>query len=187
MPPSKSAARAWWLAGGVAASMMALVAMYFINPFGTATWDLRARMLGYMVYRTPAISMSPTLAPGDVVLVDAKAFMRAAPGRGDVIVFFPPQDFGSTAWISRVAAVAGERVEMSEGAVLVNGQPQPMPAGASPALGPGPGRDLEPLTVPPGHVFVLSDNRDHSVDSRYFGPVPRENLIGRMSRVMRQP
>ncbi|MCX7033245.1 MAG: signal peptidase I, partial [Arenimonas sp.] len=74
-----------------------------------------------------------------------------------------------------------------KGTVFINDQPQPVPPGTSPTLGPGPGRDLETQVVPAGAVFVMGDNRDHSLDSRYFGTVPRESIVGRMARVVRQP
>ena len=186
MSTSHSRRPLWWLAGGIAASLVAVVAAYFINPLGTASWDVRARLLGYVVYRTSSSAMAPTLVGGDKVLVDAKAFRLAPPGRGDVIVFVAPGQPGNAPWISRVVAVAGDRVALSEGTVFIDGQPQAMPPGASPALGPGPGRDMDALTVPAGDVFVMGDNRDHAMDSRYFGTVPRENLVGRLVQVFRQ-
>jgi signal peptidase I len=182
-----SRAALWWLAGGVATLLVAVVAAYFINPLGTATWDVRARLLGYMVYRISSGAMAPGLLPGDVVLVDAKAYWQSAPGRGDVIAFFPPDRFGNSPFVSRVVGVAGDRVELQQGTVSIDGLPQPIPPGTSPATGPGPGRDMAPLLVPPGHVFVLGDNRDHSLDGRYFGAVPAESVVGRMVKVMRQP
>ncbi|MCX7033420.1 MAG: signal peptidase I, partial [Arenimonas sp.] len=113
---------AWWLAGGVATLLLAVVAAYFINPLGTASWDVRARLLGYMVYRTSSVSMAPTLVPGDVVLLDSKAYLRSAPGRGDVIVFVPPGQPDDTPFISRVVAVAGDRVALTKGTVFINDQ-----------------------------------------------------------------
>ena len=183
-PAGRLRHRVWWLAAAVAAGLMAVVAVYVINPFGTAAWDVRARLLGYMVYRMPSVSMAPTLAPGDVIMVDTKRYSSAAPAHGDVIVFFPPAGYGDSPFIARVVAVGGESVAMREGALFVDGKAQPMPPGALPAIGPGRGRDLSPQPIPAGHVFVLGDNRDHSLDSRYYGPVPGDQLVGRMVGVM---
>lgn len=175
------------LALPVAVLLGAVVAAYFVNPLGTASRDVRARLLGFMVYRTASASMAPTLAPGDVVLLDTRAYWREAPAPGDVVVFFPPANPGRAPWISRVAAVGGARVEVRQGRVFVDGQAQPMPPGVAAAPGPGRGRDTQEWVVPPGEVFVLGDNRDHAMDSRYFGTVPRSSIVGRMAHVARQP
>lgn len=177
------------LAGGIGALLTAVAAIYFINPLGTASWDIRARLLGYMVYRTSSVSMAPTLVPGDLVLLDSKAFRSASPVRGDMIVFLPPRDLGKRPWLSRVVAVGGDSVALRQGVLFIDGQPQPAPQGASPnlcaALDTGPACAKEAMTVAAGEVYVMGDNRDHSMDSRFFGTVPRANIVGRLAEIFR--
>lgn len=150
-------------------------------------------------YHVPTGSMEPTLRPGDRVVVDMHAYgwrvpfttIEVLPGdpprAGDIAVFDSPLD--GERLIKRVAAVGGDRVEVRDGRLWVNGRS--LQAGAWPAverfagtdamldLGRGGGPDLPATTVPPGHVLVLGDHRGNSVDGRMFGWVPASALYGR--------
>jgi signal peptidase I len=125
------------------------------------------------------------------------------PTRGDVIVFHSPAD--GERMVKRVVGLPGETVELIGNRVFIDGTPAAYTLPAPPAGGivhadeqidvggaAHPGqmipalpakRDYGPDVVPPGHYFVLGDNRDNSGDSRYFGFVPRANITGRSSRV----
>jgi signal peptidase I len=121
--------------------------------------------------RVPTASMQPALNPGDHVLV-AKL---AAPGRGDLVVFTAPG--AANLLVKRVAAVGGDQVGIEDGRLVVNGRtvPEPYLRHRIPA-----GIYFGPVTVPAGAIFVLGDNRTDSVDSRTFGPVRRETIVGRV-------
>jgi signal peptidase I len=100
------------------------------------------------------------------------------PGRGDIVVFESPEG-GDDPLIKRVIALPGERVAVADGAVFVNGRPL-----AEPYLRPNAEtacdeREVCDLVVPPGHVFVLGDNRSGSNDSRAFGPVAVDRIVGK--------
>jgi signal peptidase I len=134
-------------------------------------------------YRVEQVSMLPTLRQGQHLLVD-KLTPRFDPySRGDIVVFHAPgTPADSVPYIKRVIGVAGDHVELRDGAVYVNGA-----ALTEPYLsddGPGGGATL-PLDgtrewdVPAGEVFVMGDHRARSVDSRRFGPVPVDQVIGR--------
>lgn len=117
-------------------------------------------------------SMQPTLETGDRVLVEKLGYRFGDPERGDVALL--RGDDGDLL-IKRVAALPGETVAARGGSIYVDGQPlrEPYALRATPAT-----LTVEPTTVPPGHVYVLGDNRGNSTDSRYFGPVPQERLVG---------
>lgn len=134
----------------------------------------------------PSSSMLPTLAQGDRLLVDKLGVRFSQPRRGSIVVFAPPK----RAWryhirhalIKRVVAGPGDHIHFENGLVHVNGIPlvesylAKKPHYEQPdwqALGMPGGR------VPAANIFVMGDNRDNSTDSRVFGPVPLDHLIGR--------
>jgi signal peptidase I len=122
--------------------------------------------------------MFPALDEGDRVLVNKLSYRLHEINRGDLIVFERPADEGPGQvkdLIKRVVGLPGERIEARSGRVLVDQQPLPEPyLGADVRT-----TDFEPLVVPDGHVFVMGDNRGDSRDSRFFGPLPEELVIGR--------
>jgi signal peptidase I len=141
-------------------------------------------------YRIPTGSMEPTLDVGDRVLVNRLVYRFHGPHRGDIIVFHPPGR-GSEAipnattqagvtYIKRVIGLPGETISIARGIVTVckpadqncHALREPYTEGAatSPRYG--------PFTVPNGDYFVMGDNRGDSLDSRYWGPLPRRNIIG---------
>ncbi len=122
----------------------------------------------------PSGSMEPTLMVNDRILV-AKFIYRFEPvRRGDVIVFRyplnPQRDF-----VKRVVGLPGEMVALKEGVVYINGEPV---SEKGYALKPDFG-NYGQVTVPAHEYFVLGDNRNNSEDSRFFGYVPRANIVGR--------
>ena len=145
------------------------------------------------LFVVPTDSMSPTLRPGDTIFVSR----ITAPERGAVTVF---ADEHERLYVKRIAAVAGDRVEIRQGELWLNGEPAPLLLDAHPddaLIGRyytrtgGRGHrvlfrlpyltrpSLAARVVPRGHVFMLGDNRDHSEDSRSYGFVPENALIGR--------
>ena len=126
------------------------------------------------------------------------------PQRGDVVVFRYPED-PSVDYIKRVVAVPGDRVAYRDKILYINGQAMAQtPIGSYVGVGSGISssgaalreEDLDgvrhqilvrpaaggaegEMEVPPGHYFMMGDNRDNSKDSRYFGPVPESNLVGK--------
>jgi signal peptidase I len=118
-------------------------------------------------------SMAPTLRPGAHVLVSKLAYPSGVPHHGDVIAYTTT---GGAIVVKRVAGLPGDRIELSSGRLVRNGRPV-----AEPYVDPrrAEGTFHGPVTVPPGHIFVLGDNRIDSDDSRFRGPVPIEQVMGR--------
>ena len=143
-------------------------------------------------FKIPSGSMRPTLVEGDKIMVNKLLFGPKIPftnyrlpglrepRRGDIVVFVYPVD--KRDFIKRLAAVGGDTMEISNGNILINGEPiEDIPEmskiyyynrGKY-------GREGAPLKVPEDSYFVLGDNSGSSQDSRYWGFVPEENMIGR--------
>lgn len=130
-------------------------------------------------------SMEHTFEPKDYVLVDKLSPRWSTYQRGDVVVFTPPEgwDQEKTPFIKRVIAVAGETVELRDGQVFVNGTQLDEPylfAGDDGIRQPTEAlSESTSWTVEPGYVFVMGDHRQQSQDSRAFGPIKVDSVIGR--------
>lgn len=124
------------------------------------------------VYRVDGRSMLNTLHDRERVLVSKLTYRLRTPQPGEIIVFRSPSQ-PDRDFIKRVVAVAGDRVELRQGRVLVNGQPITEAPDVMPTT-----QTAAEQVVPPHAVWVLGDNRNHSEDSRAFGQVPLENIRG---------
>ncbi|KAG2492036.1 hypothetical protein HYH03_009765 [Edaphochlamys debaryana] len=144
----------------------------------------------------PSLSMFPTFDVGDRLIAEkiTYRFMRQ-PAAGDVIIFHPPREispepsiFGDdNVYIKRVVAVEGDVIEVHDGRTYVNGVQR-----TEPFINEPPKYDMPRLRVPPGdpslmcvmalparRCFVMGDNRNNSYDSHLWGPLPKENIVGR--------
>jgi signal peptidase I len=122
--------------------------------------------------RVDGASMEPTLKSGEFVIVNKLAYMIGKPQVGDVIVFHYPRD-PSQEYIKRVIGLPGDQVSVRAGRVYLNGQPlEEDYIAANPVYEAG-------LTVPPGGLFVLGDNRNNSSDSHNWGTVPLNYVVGK--------
>jgi signal peptidase I len=122
----------------------------------------------------PSESMVPTLLVGDRVFVNKFVYRFSEPQRGDIVVFQSVEG-GDEDLIKRVVGLPGDHVAVYNGELFVNGERQEEPYVY--ATFPD-DSSYGPTTVPQGHVFVMGDNRANSRDSRYFGPLPIENVEG---------
>lgn len=125
-------------------------------------------------FAIPSPSMEPTLVEGDRVLVNRLVYHFRSPERGDIIVFQPPNQNGGDPFIKRVVAVGGDTVAVHDGLLYVNGEAQD-----EPFIKEYPILDETPETpIPAGYVWAMGDNRNNSGDSRVFGPVSEDAILG---------
>jgi len=145
-------------------------------------------------FKIPSGSMLPTLKVGDHILVSKFVYgfrlpypfgrtlvAWSQPAGGDIVVFVFPRD-RSKDFIKRVVAVAGDTVEIRHKRLYVNGDPASDGHAffaEGPREMPGPRDNFGPLTMPPGGIFVMGDNRDRSHDSRYWGFVDVDDVKGK--------
>ncbi len=132
--------------------------------------------------RVESISMEPNLYAGDFVLVNKLIyFINKLPERGDVLVFRYPLNPDTTPYIKRVIGLPGDEVMIEGGKVYVNGEML-----VEPYLDQGTTRGGT-WNVPENQLFVMGDNRANSSDSRAWGFVPMENVIGRAELIYWPP
>lgn len=143
------------------------------------------------LYKAGSSSMSPTITNGELVVADLSAFSRGAPSRWDVVVFHPPSAAtgGSSLtqeWIMRIVALPGETVSFATGSITVNSRPLSLPPSLTKVnyvaldILRWPDGASSPLLVPPGSYFVLGDNSTNANDSRFWGALPRSNILGKV-------
>ena len=135
------------------------------------------RLVSSRPYVIRGASMTPTLRPGDHVLVDASAYGEGEPVRGDIVVFPSPRADGRRD-IKRVVGLPGERVAMAEGLLFVDERhvAEPYLGGLPSSVGLG----ESAWDLGAGEYLVLGDNRAHSTDSRAFGPIGADRIVGRV-------
>jgi len=150
-------------------------------------------------FKIPSGSMEPTLQVGQRVLVDRLAYDFGSPHRGDVVVFHPPTSLDCAAsipasepcprgdgkpageyFVKRIMGMPGDRISIREGHPVIDGheitnEPYITPCGSAPEC-----NLPTTIVVPPGHYFMMGDNRGDSDDSRFWGPIPASWIVGKV-------
>ena len=124
--------------------------------------------------------MEPNFHDGEYLLTDKVTYRFGQPKKGDVVVFKAPPDF-SEEFIKRIVGVPGDQVAVQNGKIMVNGI-QISEAYLPSSFQTYPGRfaaEGQVISVPQDQYFVLGDNREHSLDSRNIGLVPKDKITGR--------
>ncbi len=144
----------------------------------------------FQAFYIPSESMVHTLEVNDRVLVNKLSYRFGDPGRDDIVVFHKPPTAPGTIedFIKRVIALPGETISFEAGAVFIDGErlDEPFTVGttSAPSLAMNEPGCTAPVstdrcTVADGYFFVMGDNRLNSTDSRVFGPIARDDIIGR--------
>lgn len=151
----------------IAFAVFALIRTFVLSPF-----------------TVPTGSMEPTIQVGDTIFAQKLMLNLGHDVEDGQIVVFENPVAGTEhdILVKRVIAQSGQTVDLIDGVVYIDGSPldEPYAQGSSYELvTQAPGVEVSfPYTVPDGYIWVMGDNRENSADSRYFGPVPKENLIG---------
>lgn len=154
--------------------------LFVITPFLIRTFVVQA-------FKIPSGTMKPTLLVGDHLLVDKLPKTKDHIERGDIIVFPFPGD-PSKHFIKRVVGLPGDLIEIRDKVVYINNNmlqedytihtdKNIIPAGV------GPRDNLGPISVPQNSLFVLGDNRDNSLDSRYWGFIDISKVKGKAIKI----
>ena len=136
-------------------------------------------------FAAPTSSMEPTVLLGDHVIVDKSAYAFSEPKRGD-IVFYTATDPSPIIFMKRIVGMPGETIEIRNREVFLNGKKidEPYVQFLRPSTGATFNRDsVAPTLIPADAYFLLGDNRDNSLDSRFTGPVQRRQLLGKAKTI----
>ncbi|MFM7231607.1 MAG: signal peptidase I [bacterium] len=171
----------------------------FRENFESLAWAvvlfLIVRVLLFQAFRIPSESMRDTLLVGDFLFITKLDYgaqvpftRQRLPGlrqprTGDIVVFQYPLE-PRVDYIKRCIATGGQKVEIRDRVVFVDGKPldEPYVRHTDPEVWPaakGPRDNLGPFTVPAGTLFMMGDNREESYDSRFWGFVPMDHVRGR--------
>jgi signal peptidase I len=153
----------------------ALAAMTLVGQGGEFYWKW---LFPWQGFKTPSVSMSPTIKVGDRIFVKMDAFSISAPRRGDVVLTVAPGDEHPRVF-KRVIAVGGDEIRGDDGRhVFVDrkllNEPYLLPETFKTPADP-----IQDQVVPEGMVFLMGDNRENSYDSREYGPVSVRFILGR--------
>jgi signal peptidase I len=163
---------------------------FFLDVIETVVVALSIFLVIYLFFLQPhqvqGQSMEPNFHTGEYLLTDKVSYQTGDPQRGDVVVFHAPEAAGCVEgtgcdFIKRIIGIPGDTVAVKDNSYYVNGMllPEPyLPSGniTRPADFAKEGREI---LLGPEEYFVSGDNRPHSHDSRAFGPITRQDIVGR--------
>ena len=135
-------------------------------------------------FKMSASSMTPTILKNDSTLVNPFAYSKEEPQRWDIIVFKKPDD--GKMWVSRIVGMPTEKIEIRSGSVYINDQLMNFLENKGKAYYTNAGdfgKEGKAIIIPKNMYFTLSDNSSNALDSRYWGFIPRKNIIGKVIAV----
>ena len=128
--------------------------------------------------KVPTGSMENTIMTGDRILALRGSYWFSSPERGDIIIFpYPDDPTGETLYVKRIIGVGGDRIDVYDGQVYVNEQPIEEEYIKEPTQG-----NFGPYFVPEGECFAMGDNRNSSIDARFWKNtyIPEDEILGKV-------
>lgn len=125
-------------------------------------------------------SMEPNFYDNEYLIVDEVTFRLREPERGEIVVFHPPTESEEQYYIKRVIGLPGETVIVADGKVTIENNEYPNGVVLDEAYLDDITTLSDRTTLGPNEYYLMGDNRDHSLDSRSFGAVPKANIVGRV-------
>lgn len=146
-----------------------------------AAFGLAFFITNYIIVKAivPTGSMESTIIPGDKIIGNRIAYLFSEPDRGDIIIFKYPDDEEEN-YVKRIIGLPGEKIQIIQGKVYINDSTEPLEE--SYLKEPANLEDYGPYEVPEGCYFVMGDNRNHSLDARYWVNtyVAKDKIIGKV-------
>ena len=154
---------------------------------GAVLLALVVKVFLLQAFYIPSESMFPTLSEDDRVLVNKMSYRIGDPDRGDIVVFDRPEGANVSdisELIKRIVGLPGEQIVIEGDHVFVDGrqlEEDYLPVGTATTTDESPYKCTrqDPCAVPEGYLWVMGDNRDDSQDSRWFGPIAEDTVVGR--------
>lgn len=140
------------------------------------------------VFKMPATSMSPTIKLEDKIIVDRRAYRKSDPQRGDIVVFLPPHDRKKW-YVKRIVGMPEENLEIKDGAIYVNDEKINSPNIAN-VFYYNQGdyaKEGKKINIPANKYYVLGDNSISSLDSRFWGSVSMDDIMGKVTKIYWPP
>lgn len=150
---------------------------YVLTLLGTAAAILMLNTFVFINARIPSESMQNTVMAGDRIFGNRLAYVKSKPERFDIVIFPAPDD-PSKLYIKRIIGLPGETLLIEDGKVYVDGADEPLDDSFCPEKPEG---DFGPYEIPEGCYFMMGDNRNHSLDARFWEHtfVREEDILGK--------
>lgn len=166
--------------------IIGIIFIAFFNPSEIVTKNIALYLRNNVAqaFKIPTETMKPTLLRGDLILADKAIYKKSEPKRGDVIVFIYPQDTKKI-FVKRLIGLPGETIEIKNGSIFINGEiVKENVIGSKYYYNKGDyAKERQQTKIPDDGYFVLGDNSASSLDSRYWGFVPKKNLLGKAYKI----